>query len=73
MKLIMHNELHNWLILYYGHYKFIIVKCDWFKDGEDKYRLSYNDPFILSYQVHQMEAFRSSRNMKFEIEFHRFC
>jgi len=47
---------------YYGHFKFVMFKCDWFEGGEDKYGLTcvyfnkkcyQNDPFVLASQVHQ--------------------
>ncbi|KAK7256576.1 hypothetical protein RIF29_30030 [Crotalaria pallida] len=47
---------------YYGHFKFVLFKCDWFEVEEDKYGLTcvnfnkkmfQNDPFVLASQVHQ--------------------
>jgi len=47
---------------YYGNFKFVLFKCDWFKGEDDKYGLScvyfnrkryQNDPFVLASQVHQ--------------------
>lgn len=47
---------------YYGNFKFVMFKCDWFEAKEDKYGLIYvyfnkkvyqNDPFVLASQVHQ--------------------
>jgi len=47
---------------YYGHFKFVMFRCDWFEGGEDKYGLTcvyfnkkyyQNDPFVLASQVHQ--------------------
>lgn len=47
---------------YYGHFKFVLFKCDWFEVEQDKFGLtcvkfnkkcSQNDPFVLPSQVHQ--------------------
>nr|XP_016479468.1 PREDICTED: uncharacterized protein LOC107800756 isoform X1 [Nicotiana tabacum] len=47
---------------YYGHFKVVLFKCDWYEVEEDIYGLTYvyfnkkcyqNEPFVLAYQVHQ--------------------
>jgi len=47
---------------YYGNFKFVMFKCDWFEAEEDKYgltcvyfnkKLYLNDPFVVASQVHQ--------------------
>lgn len=47
---------------YYGHFKFVLFKCDWFEVEKDKFGLTcvkfnkkcyQNDPFVLPSQVHQ--------------------
>lgn len=47
---------------YYGHFKFVLFKCDWFEAEDDNYGLTCvqfnkkcykNDPFVLASQVHQ--------------------
>jgi len=47
---------------YYGNFKFVMFKSDWFEVEEDKYGLTsvyfnkkvyQNDPFVLAFQVQQ--------------------
>ncbi|KAJ1390448.1 Transposase-associated domain [Sesbania bispinosa] len=47
---------------YYGHFNFVLFRCDWFEVEEDKYglicvhfnkRCYQDDPFVLASQVHQ--------------------
>lgn len=47
---------------YYGHFKSVLFRCDWFEVEDDKYgltcvhfnkRCSMDDPFVLASQVHQ--------------------
>ncbi|KAK4725642.1 hypothetical protein R3W88_030559 [Solanum pinnatisectum] len=47
---------------YYGHFKVVLFKCDWYEVENDAYRLTYvyfnkrcsqEEPFVLGSQVHQ--------------------
>ena len=47
---------------YYGHFKVVLFRCDWYDAGEDIYGLTYvhfnkkcyqEEPFILASQAHQ--------------------
>lgn len=60
---------------YYGNFKFVLFRCDWFEVEDDKYglicvhfnkRCYIEDPFVLASQVHQcfyiQDPFNANRN-----------
>ncbi|XP_060183378.1 uncharacterized protein LOC132613386 [Lycium barbarum] len=49
-------------VTYYGHFKVVLFKCDWYEAAEDTYGLTYvyfnkrcyqEEPFVLASQAHQ--------------------